>query len=329
MKTRPATSPWRRHAWLAYTAIFVGVLGHASSEFVSVLTGVHGPETSVWRFVLGGFGLVVLALSFPDSRNLWRPLREKGVAIVTLSLVGVSGAYLAFHWSLDFASVPQVATMVTTIPIFVALINARLNRVPLTPAKLVSGAAAVIGVALLLTDGYLTRLVGTGQSLIGIFLALGCAALFAVYMVLIRPIVAEYGALRITALTMAIGGVGLWLIVGLAWGIWVDPMTLFARPPGQATALLTIAFFNTTITQFLWIGGLAAVPDLTRGSYVFFLKPVIAATLAVAFLGTRLSIPEMLAILTICSAVVLEANWARLAALIGAVRRRPGTDPGR
>lgn len=322
-------SPWRRHAWLAYGAVFVGVLGHASSEFVSVLTGVGGPETSVWRFVLGGIGLVVFALSVPDSRNLWRPLREKGVVIVSLSLIGVSGAYLAFHWSLDFATVPQVATMVTTIPIFVALANARLNRVPLTPAKLVSGVAAVVGVALLVTDGYLTRLVGTGQSLIGIFLALGCAALFAVYMVLIRPIVAEYGALRITALTMAIGGAGLWLIVGLAWGLWVDPTSLFSRPPGQAAALLTIALFNTTITQFLWIGGLAAVPDLTRGSYVFFLKPVIAAALAVAFLGTRLSVPEMLAILIICSAVALEANWTRLAALIGAFRRHPGADPGR
>ena len=64
-----------------------------------------------------------------------------------------------------------------------------------------------------------------------------------------------------------------------------NPATLFNRPPAQAASLLTIAIWNTTITQFLWIGGLAAVPDITRGSYLFFLKPVIAALLAILLIA--------------------------------------------
>jgi len=54
--------------------------------------------------------------------------------------------------------------------------------------------------------------------------------------------------------------------------------------------------WNTTITQFLWIGGLAAVPDITRGSYLFFFKPVIAAFLAVVFLSQELTPWQALAI---------------------------------
>ena len=302
---------WHKSATVAYLAVFAGVCGHASSEFVSVLSGVGGPELSVWRFLLGGLGLVLLALVFPASRNLFEPFREFGLRLVALSLLGVTIGYLLFHWSLDFASVPQVATVVTTIPILVGLVNLWLNKQPFTGAKIISGISATLGVALLITDGYLAKLAGAGQSLIGILMILGCALVIAAYTVMVRPIIVKYVALRITAVTMFMGAVGLWLVVGVFWKIWVNPLTLLDRPAGQVSALLTLALWNTTITQFLWIGGLAAVPDITRGSYLFFLKPVIAAFLAVAFLSQSLTGWQIVAILVICSSVAVEALWAR------------------
>jgi drug/metabolite transporter (DMT)-like permease len=274
-----------------------------------VLSGLKGPELSVWRFLLGGIGLIILALIFPNSRNLLEPFREHGLRLIWLSLMGVSLGYLLFHWSLDFATVPQVATMVTAIPIFVGLANLWLNKQPLSNAKIISGVCAMVGVALLITDGYLAKLAGAAESFIGVIMALGCAAVVSVYMVMVRPIIGRYGALRISAVTMFIGAVGLWIVVGLFWKIWVNPATLFSRAPGQIASLLTLAFWNTTITQFLWIGGLAAVPDITRGSYLFFLKPVIAACLAVVFLSQSLTSWQVLAIILILASVAVEALW--------------------
>ena len=303
---------WHKYAAVAYLAVFVGVCGHASSEFVSVLSGVKGPELSVWRFLLGGIGLVILALLFPASRDLLAPFREYGLRLFGLSLLGVTVGYLLFHWSLDFATVPQVATVVTTIPILVGLVNLWLNKQPFTAAKIITGTSATVGVALLITDGYLAKLAGAGQNLIGILMILACAAVIAAYTVMVRPIIGKYGALRVTAVTMFIGAVGLWFVVGIFWKVWVNPATLFDRPPGQTGALITIALWNTTITQFLWIGGLAAVPDITRGSYLFFLKPVIAAFLAVVFLHQYLTGWQVVAIIVICSSVAVEAFWSRL-----------------
>jgi len=297
---------WHRHAGIAYLAVFVGVLGHASTEFVAVLSGIGGPELSVWRFLLGGAGLVVLALIMPGSRNLAAPFRTHFQPLIWLSLLGVTVGYLVFHWSLDFASVPQVATTVTTVPIFVALANLMINGQPITTAKAVSGLCAVVGIALLITDGYLTRLSGSSGNLPGIFLAVACAAAIAAYSVLVRPIIAIYGALRITAITMMLGGVGLWLVVGLLFDIWASSARLTELPPTGLSALLVIAFWNTTITQFLWIGGLAAVPDITRGSYLFFLKPVIAAVLAVFLLKQEITAVQMLAIVVVCASVFGE-----------------------
>jgi len=302
-------SIWHKYSWIAYLAVFLGVCGHASSEFFSVLSGFKGPELSVWRFLLGGFGLIILALIFPNSRNLLEPFREYGLQLIWLSVLGVSLGYLLFHWSLDFATVPQVATMVTTIPIFVGLANLWLNKQPFSGAKIISGISAMMGVALLLTDGYLAKLAGSRESFIGVIMAMGCAAVVATYTVVVRPIIGRYGALRITAITMLTGAVGLWIVVGLFWKIWVNPATLFSRTPGQIASLLTLALWNTTITQFLWIGGLAAVPDITRGSYLFFLKPVIAACLAVVFLNQVLTTWQVLAIIVICACVTVEASW--------------------
>ena len=50
---------------LAYAAIMLGVFGHATSEFVAVQTGLSGPEQSVWRFMLGGAGLLTVASGIP------------------------------------------------------------------------------------------------------------------------------------------------------------------------------------------------------------------------------------------------------------------------
>ena len=303
---------WHRYSGLAYLAIFIGVLGHASTEFVAVLSGVSGPEVSVWRFLIGGSGLVVLALIFPASRDLVAPFRTHGPALLGLTAMGITGGYLVFHWSLDFATVPQVATMVTTIPIFVALTNLAINRQPISAAKAISGACALLGIALLFTDGYLARLAGSADSLFGIVLALICAAAVAAYTVMVRPIIAIYGALRITAITMFLGALGLWLVVGLAFGAWVNPASLATMDTKAVISLLVIGAWNTTITQFLWIGGLAAAPDITRGSYLFFLKPVIAALLAVAILGQDLTTPQMLAITVVCASVFGEILIAKL-----------------
>jgi hypothetical protein len=63
--------------------------------------------------------------------------------------------------------------------------------------------------------------------------------------------------------------------------------------------------------------GLAAAPDITRAAYLFFLKPVIAAVLALWILQQPVSPMEWLAIVIICGAVAFEVLWPRLAERLG------------
>ena len=300
----------------AYLATFIGVCGHASSEFFAVLSGISGLEVSVWRYTIGAAGLVLWSLARADSRDLWTPLKEEWRTLVPLALVGVSATYLLFHWSLDFASVIQVATIVTTIPIFVGLTNFIVNKEPISTVKLITGALAVIGIAILLTDGYLDSLT-EGASLTGILLALACAALGSAYSVLIKPMMQRQGGMRITTLALAIGAIGLWIAVGLFWGDWVNPASITTMPAIAAWSLIILGLWNTTITQLLWFGGLAAAPDITRASYLFFLKPVIAALLAVLILSETPTTLQLLAIIIVTGLVLVEIYWPRISARIG------------
>lgn len=312
----PPLSLWRRHGWIAYAAVFIAVVGHASSEFVAKVIAnnstINGPEISVWRFFLGGVGLVIVAVLIPSSRDLATPMKRNGPALIAFSVFGVAIAYLFFHWSLDYATVPQVATVVTTAPIFVGLINLWANKEAFTTAKAISGLGAVAGIAFLVTDGAILALAGEPRNLIGIVFAILCGLFMSVYLVLIKPYIAEYGALRITALTMFMGGLALWVGVGVLFGRFVDFSVLPALSAAAATAIIVLAVYNTTLTQWLWIGGLAAAPDITRAMYLFFLKPVVAAFLAVAFLGTSLSVWQIMAIAVICVAVAAEAVWSHV-----------------
>lgn len=300
----------------AYTAAFLGVCGHASSEFFAVLSGISGPEVSVWRYLVGSTCLLLVALSQKKSRDLLEPLRHDGVRVVMLSVFGMALGQLVFHWSLDYASVVQVATMVTTMPILVVVADALINKNLITMPKVISGIGAFGGVVFLLTDGYLEQLELGSNALYGVLMALTCALIGSVYLVLIRPLINRYGAIRMTTLTFVIGAVALWLTVGAAWNIWVDPTTLFDRPSQAYLSILTLGVWNTCIGFVLWLWGLSAAPDMGRANYLFFLKPVIAALLALAILGNEITLIQVIAIVVICCCVLGEIFYDEITATL-------------
>ena len=312
----------RTMVWLAYLAAFAGVCGHASSEFVVKLTGLAGAEVSVWRFTLGGLALVLVALSQRGSRDLITPLRQDPVPVIGLSIFGMTLGQFLFHWALDYASVVQVATLVTTMPIFVVFVARMVEGTPVTAPKIVSGIGAFLGCLFLLTDGVLHKVEGEIDTLPGILLALGCAFIGAFYLVLVRPYIKTYGAIRMTTYTFALGAPFLWVVCGVAWGIWVDPLTLFDRPPGQAWALVTLGIWNTCIGFILWLWGLGHVPDPARGNYLFFLKPVIAALLAYFILGSHITVTQILAIVAVTGFVLGEIFYDEIRQALARGRAR-------
>ena len=302
--------------FFAYLATFLGVFSHATSEFFTVLSGLKGVEVTVWRFMVGAMCLIIVSLSSKESRNLLQPIKEQPVRVITVALVGMTFAQLLFHWSLDYASIVQVATMVTTMPIFVVMIDAVINKTKITIPKMISGIGAFLGVTFLLTDGYLAELQIGGGVIYGVLLSLSASVLGSFYMVLMRPVINQYGAIRITTLTFAMGSIVLWGVVGSVWNVWIDPTTLFDRPPQAYLSILTLGMWNTCIGFILWLWGLSASPDIGRANYLFFLKPVIAALLAFFIMGSKITGFQVLAIFMVCGCVLAELFYDQIVGLV-------------
>ena len=300
---------------IAYISAFLGVCGHASSEFFVKLSGISGVEVSVWRFGIGGLALLTLSLINPSSRNLVSPLKQKFIPIVTLSVFGMAFGQFLFHWALDFASVVQVATMVTIMPIGVVFVARVVEGTIITPPKIISGIGAFLGCVFLLTDGYLDQLSGSGNSIIGIYLSIGCAIIGSVYLVLVKPYVQDYGPIRMTTYTFVLGFIALYPSIGLIWGIWVNPFDLFDRTSVEYLSIITLGIWNTCIAFILWLWGLSKIPDVARGNYLFFLKPVIALCLAFFVLEDNITTNQLIAIIVITGFVLMEIFYSSLSKL--------------
>ena len=76
-------------AFWAYSAAFLGVFGHATSEFFSVYSELKGPEVSVWRFTIGGAALLVVALIQKESLNLLSPVFKNPFLVIPLAVFGM------------------------------------------------------------------------------------------------------------------------------------------------------------------------------------------------------------------------------------------------
>ena len=301
---------------LAYISAFLGVCGHASSEFFVKLSGISGVEVSVWRFGLGGFALLLLCLSIPSSRNLIQPLKKNPFPIVLLSVFGMAFGQFLFHWALDFATVVQVATMVTIMPIGVVFVARIVEKTKITPPKIISGVGAFLGCVFLLTDGYIEQISGNENNLIGIYLSIGCALIGSIYLVLVKPYVNLYGPIRMTTYTFVLGFIALYPSIGLIWGIWVNPFDLFARSSTEYLSIITLGVWNTCIAFILWLWGLSKIPDVARGNYLFFLKPVIALCLAYFILEDNITINQLIAIAVITGFVIIEVFYTPISKIL-------------
>ena len=297
---------------IAYISAFLGMCGHASSEFFVKLSGVSGIEVTVWRFGIGGLALLLLSLINPKSRNLISPLKTDFLPIVSLSIFGMSLGQFLFHWALDYASVVQVATMITIMPIVVVFVAKFIEGTNITPPKIISGIGAVLGCIFLLTDGYLEKLGGSGHSLIGINLTIGAAIIGAIYLVLVKPYVQKFGPIRITTYTFFFGFFAIYPTIGLIWDIWVNPLDLFERENVEFISIITLGIWNTSIAFILWLWGLSRIPDIARGNYLFFLKPVIALGLAYFILGDSITSNQIFAIVAITGFVLMEVFYTPL-----------------
>ncbi|NML65305.1 DMT family transporter [Hymenobacter sp. RP-2-7] len=265
-------SSFRIHA-----ALFLAALIYAATYSLAkdLMPGYIQPQAAVvWR--IGGatlvFGLLKL-LTAPGERIVGAADNWRAIAC---GVLGIGLNQLAFFQGLSL-STPINASLIQTIsPIVVVLASAVLLGERITPPRLLGIALGACGAAALVLSRPPSGKVAA-DALAGNLFLLFNATVFALYLVLVAPLMRKYHAFTVLARIFLVGAAVV-LPVGLPQALHTD----YGRFPAYIWAELGYMVLFLTILAYLlnnWALKYAS-PNLL-GVYIY-LQPVLAVLIAVA-----------------------------------------------
>ena len=264
----------------------------------------HGFQPLAYSTVRYGLAsLVFIGIVLAAERSL--RVRAADLLLVFAAAAVLWVNQIGFVYSLKTTSASVIALIMGATPIFAALIGLAFGTERL-PARFWLGAALSFSGVALVAVGTREQLSGDTR---GILYGLGTAATWAIYSILVTPLMRRYSASRISALVLSISWIGI-LIVGwpqtssqdwsLGWEVWV---------------LLVAATLGPLVTtNILWFRSLDRIGP-SRATLATNLQPFLAAVVAVVLLGETMNLIQVLGGVLIGTGIL-------------AARRRAPVSPG-
>ena len=222
-------------------------------------------------------GLMFVVLTFVAERTL--RFERRHLPLLALASGALWLNQLSFVFALDRTTASTIGLVLGAIPIFAALLGLVLGTERLSRRFWLAAAVSLLGVALVA--------VGSGggatRDLDGIVLGLATCATWALYSVVIAPLMRTYSPYRISAIVVPAA----WVLIALAgtpamreqewslgWEVW---------------ALLLFATLGPLVlTNVLWFRSIHRIGP-ARATLAANLQPFVAAVLAVILLSESLT----------------------------------------
>ena len=255
--------------------LFVAVLAASTSSIFIRYAQTEAPSLAIaaWRLCLAS--LILVPLAFLRNREEIRRLERNSLGLLVLS-----GIFLCFHFaswitSLEFTTVPSSVVLVTTSPLWVAVLSPVVLRERLPVIVWIGLAVALVG-GTIVGGGQACQISSAGldcsgfqgflhgKALFGNFLALVGAWCGAGYLLVGRWVRPTLSLLSYTAIVYGIAAVGLVILV------LINHTPLFGYQP----------------VTYLWFVLLALIPQLIgHSTYNWALRYLSAAYVSIALLG--------------------------------------------
>lgn len=250
---------------------------------------------SATRYLAAAFLLFGL-LVFQGVRL--RITRQELWLLVVIGLLGITLFQGGWAYGLSLTSASKASVLITTSPIFGALIAAFQGNVP-SPKAWLGIFLAFLGVVIVINNSLTSITIGIG-SIVGDLLIISASFMWAVYTFVSEPIVSRRGPIFVTAWAMLFGAVILTLI-----GIpsLLDPQWIYM--PGMSW----LAWASTTVfgaaLAFVWYCAGITRLGITRGMVYSYFIPVIAILTAVLFFDESMTLVQLFGALVVFAGVAL------------------------
>ena len=287
-----------------WAMVGVGLLAFGSSPVLIRLAGdVPALALAAWRTSV--VALVLAPVALTGSQGELRSMSRRDVGLVAAAGVLLGLHFMGWIVSVQLTSIASAAVLVTTSPVFIAVLGAvflaeRPSRRTAVAIGVAVAGAALIGLGEPADGAYPNPALGNA-------LALGAAVLVSVYLLIGRAVrqrlgfVAYFWALNVAAAVTCLAG------------CWAAGVSL-ALPLPAAGLAVAMGLGPGLLGHGSFVGALKYLPAALLG-LLSLAEPILASLVALAWFG---EVPPPVAVVGM--AVVLAA----IAAVVTERRARPG-----
>ena len=294
-----------------FILVIVSACGFGLMALFDHYARAGGANTETMLFLRFGIAGAVLAGIMLVRRERWPRGRLLLILVFLGAVLYVGEAQCYFH-GIRHAPSGLIALLLYLNPAMVTLASRLLFNERITPPRVLALALAMIGLALTIRiDG--PDDAGQVQTTVtGIVLGVGCAVIYATYLIIGSRVIRQAGALpaaTIVVLSAACAYLMLAVIVGLEW----------PKAPRGWGGALGLALFSTVIGITAMLAGMRRI-GAVRASTLATIEPVVTTVV-----GATLLYEQLLPIQIVGGALIIVA--AIVVALTGAPRTEPDAHP--
>ncbi len=241
--------------------------------------GVGAIDIAILRYAIAAPGFVYILWR---ARGLPGLTRRDGLRVVAAGLLIVVGYHLFLNVGVRYTTSGVAALVVALSPGMTLLLALALGLDRVRPRHVVGLAVAFAGVAVVVA-------LGAGQSVSvmnvkGPLIVLGAPLAFALYNVILKPLLGRHDLLALTAATSLIGILGL---MPLVRGSTVD--ALADASAGDLARILYLGVLGTLLGYIGWNIGLRGLGPTRAVVYTYAISPL-AVLIGATVLGEELSL---------------------------------------
>lgn len=269
--------------WLSWGALLLTILLFSTFEVVSkIITAyLHPAQINFLRFFFGGLLLFVPVLSRMSNGQI--RLRAKDfLDLSLLGLLNVTVCLTSLQLSIKYITASAAAVIFCSNPLFAHLGEAFVQKRLPSPRQFLGLAVSSLGLFLVGKSSLMAS-----RSLLGIGLALFAAATYGIYIVAAKNTTMRLGSLVTNSLSFLIGSLATIPIVSA----FHSP--LFSFDLQVLPWMIYLIIGVTVVAYYSFLYALEHLPAGT-GSLIFFLKPVLATSLAAWYLKETVTLPFLL-----------------------------------
>lgn len=292
-----------RSAAGVHLALAAAALLFSANYIVAKIALEHfDPFAFVWLRMAGAALLLQLVLRGRGHRAILPRGEWRSAALY--AFLGVVVNQLMFITGLSLTTAHEAAILITTIPIFTLIAAVVLKSESVRFINVLGILIAAAGALLILSPENHTQAAGN-RVLGGIFLLINCAS-YGIYLVVSRPLMRRQPVGTAVSHLFLTGSI---ILIPFCLPALLE--TGWSAIPVTAWSALIAVIVGPTVAAYLLNGWALARADSTLVAAYTYAQPFIAALLAAALLGERITLLVVAAAVLIVTGVLLASSSPR------------------